>query len=324
VFILDEPQSIWVEVSRNVDPRKSREHALVLQAMGIPNGTIPSEGAHLLLVPNEHAERSRGEIERYDRENASWPPREEVPLAISDGIQGSIAYACVLALFFMLEKRESYNLDWWRTGAASTAAIREGEWWRGLTALSLHTDLSHVAGNVVFGAIFGVILAQSLGSGIAWAGFLLAGTIGNLLNALLQPENHVSVGASTGVFGALGIQVAYEWMRRRELRYSTLRRWAPIAMGIALFFWLGTGGGRFSETDTARETAREVAEVLERVDVMAHITGFLTGIALGVVLGIVRSRLRLRGRWQIGLAWGALVALAAGWALAFARSGAGI
>lgn len=320
MFTLDEPQSIWVEVSRDVDPRKLREHALVLQAMGIPNGMIPSEGAHLLLVPREHAERSRGEIERYDRENASWPPREEVPLAISDGIQGSIAYACVLALFFVLEKRESYGLDWFGSGAASTAAIREGEWWRALTALSLHTDLSHVAANILFGAVFGVILAQSLGTGIAWAGFLVAGTIGNLLNALLQQESHVSVGASTGVFGALGIQVAYEWMRRRELRYSKLRRWTPIAMGIALFFWVGTGGGRFSETDTARETQREIAEVLERVDVMAHITGFVTGAALGVVLGIVRSRLRLRGRWQVGLAWGALAVLAGGWALALARN----
>jgi hypothetical protein len=110
-------------------------------------------------------------------------------------------------------------------------------------------------------------------------------------------------------------------VRRRELRYTRLRRWAPIAMGIALFFWLGTGGGRFSETDTLKETQRQVAEVLERVDVMAHVTGFATGIALGVALGLARGRMRLRGRWQIGLAWGALAALVGGWALAFAARG---
>lgn len=317
MFPVDEPQSVWVEVARDADPRKSREHALVLQAVGIPHGVIASQGAQLLVVLDGHAENARAEIERYDRENAGWPPREEAPLAISDGIHAAVAYAVVLALYFVLESRRSYGLDWWQAGAASTAAIRDGEWWRALTALSLHTDLSHLGSNILFGAVFGVILAQSLGSGIAWAGFVVAGTVGNLLNALLQPENHVSVGASTGVFGALGIQVAYEWMRRRELRYSPLRRWAPIAMGIALFFWLGTGGGRFSETDTARETQRQVAEVLERVDVMAHVTGFASGIALGVVLGLARSRLRLRGMWQVGLAWGALAALAAGWFVAF-------
>lgn len=317
---MDEPQSIWVEVARDVDPRKSREHALVLQAMGIPHGTIGSEGAQILVVRGEHAERARSEIERYDRENASWPPREEAPLAISDGIQAAVIYAAVLALVFVLEKRDSYGLDWWRAGAASTSAIRDGEWWRALTALSLHSDLAHVGGNILFGAVFGVILAQSLGSGIAWAGFVVAGTFGNLWNALIQKESHVSVGASTGVFGALGIQVAYEWMRRRELRYTTLRRLTPVAMGIALLFWLGFGGGHFNAGDTARETQRQVTEVLERVDVMAHVTGFATGIVLGVALGLARGRLRLRGRWQVGLAWGALGVLAAGWFAAFWRS----
>ena len=314
---MDEPQSIWVEVARDADPRKSREHALVLQALSIQHGVIDSEGAQIVVVRGADAERSRAEIERYDRENAGWPPHEVVPLPISDGIQAAVVYAGVLALFFVLEKQRTYGLDWWKAGAAATASIREGEWWRALTALSLHTDLAHVGGNIVFGAVFGVILAQSLGSGLAWAGFVVAGTVGNLLNALFQQESHVSVGASTGVFGALGIQVAYEWVRRRELRYSRLRRWTPIAMGIALFFWLGTGGGRFSETDTARETQRQLAEVLERVDVMAHVTGFATGIVLGVALGLARGRMRLRGKWQIGLAWGALGTLVAGWIVAF-------
>jgi membrane associated rhomboid family serine protease len=109
-------------------------------------------------------------------------------------------------------------------------------------------------------------------------------------------------------------------MRRRELRYSRLRRLTPIAMGTALLFWLGFGGGQFNAGDTVRETQRQVTEVLQRVDVMAHVTGFATGIALGVALGLARGRLRLRGRWQLVLAWGALGTLAAGWFLAFWRS----
>ena len=313
---MDEPQPTWTEVSRTADRRKCREHELVLQAMGIPYGTIPAEGALLLLVRSEDGARARAQIDRYVRENADWPPREEAPLAISDGIQATIAYAAAIALFFVFERRESFGLAWWSAGAAESGAIREGEWWRALTALSLHTDLSHLIGNVIFGAVFGVILAQSVGSGIAWAGFALAGTLGNLLNAAFQPAGHVSVGASTGVFGALGIQVAYEWMRRGELRYSRLRRWAPVAMGIALFFWLGTGGGGFSETDTARETQRKIAEVLDRVDVMAHVAGFAVGIVLGAGFGAVRGRIRLRGRWQVGLAWGTLAGLACAWVIA--------
>jgi rhomboid protease GluP len=313
---LDEPQPTWTEVSRTADRRKGREHELVLQAMGIPHGTIPAEGVFLLLVRSEDAALAREQIERYERENAGWPPREEVPATISDGVQAAIAYATVIALFFVLDHRRLFGVDWWSAGAAKSASIRSGEWWRAVTALTLHTDLSHLAGNAVFGALFGVLLSRGLGSGIAWAGFVVSGAVGNLVNAMIEPPNHVSIGASTGVFGALGIQVAFEWMRRRETSVPAWRRLAPIAMGFVLLFWLGFGGGSSSEFDTARETTKKIAEITGKVDVMAHVTGFAAGLALGVGIGALRKRVRLRGRWQLALSAGALAVVAGAWAIA--------
>ena len=318
---MHEPQPIWTEVSRTSNRRRCQEHELVLRAMGIPYGRMQVEGEQAILVPTHEAPRAREELERYERENVGWPPREEVPLAISDGIQATIVAAAVLVLVFVLDRRDAFGFEWGRAGAARSDAIQAGEWWRALTALTLHTDLSHLAGNIVFGAAFGVILAQSVGSGVAWAGFAVAGAIGNLINAMVRSPGHVSIGASTGVFGLLGIQVAFEWMRRRDLAYSTLRRWAPIAMGIALFFWLGTGGGSFSELDTPRERQKEIADVLQRVDVMAHVTGFATGLAIGAVLGFLRQRIRLRGRWQAVLGWCVLACVGAAWAVAIGAHG---
>jgi len=313
---LDEPQPIWTEVSRTPDRRRNREHELVLQAMGIPHGTMNSGGELLLLVRNEDGPRAREQIERYERENAGWPPHEEAAPAISDGAQAAVVYAALIALFFVFDHREMYGIDWWGVGAAKSSAIRGGEWWRAVTALTLHTDLTHLAGNLFFGSVFGVILARSLGSGIAWASFALAGTLGNLVNAMIQPPNHVSIGASTGVFGALGVQIAFEWMRRREARTSRLKLWAPIAMGVLLLVWLGTGGNSFSELDTAKEAARKVAEVAGKVDVIAHVTGFLAGVAIGVILGLLRRKLRMRGPWQLAIGVATLAFVAGAWSLA--------
>jgi membrane associated rhomboid family serine protease len=312
---VDELQPTWTEVSRSADRRKSREHELVLQAMGIPHGAMQAEGAHLLLVRTEDGARAIGEIERYERENVGWPPREEAPAAISDGAVGVVLYAAALLLVYALD-HGGEKWDLWQVGAGKALAIRRGEWWRAITGLTLHTDLSHVVGNIVFGGAFGWILARSIGAGFAWSGFLVAGALGNVVNALMQPADHVSIGASTGVFGALGIQVAFEWIRRRETGASRWRTWLPIAMGLALFLWLGTGGGSFSVTDTARETERKLAEITSRVDVMAHVTGAAAGLLIGVALASMRRKIRFKGRVQVVAGGLSIAVVAVAWWIA--------
>jgi len=219
-----------------------------------------------------------------------------------------------MATFFLAQQ---LGPSWWTDrGAAASDGILHGQWWRAITALTLHTDVSHVIGNLLFGGVFGWILARSVGAGFAWAGFVLAGAIGNLLNAALQPPDHVSIGASTGVFGALGIQVAFEWIRRRETGATRWRTWLPIAMGLALFLWLGTGGGSFSVTDTARETERKLAEITSRVDVMAHVTGAGAGLLIGAALAMLRHKVSYRGRVQIVAGAVTLIAVAGAWWIA--------
>ncbi len=99
--------------------------------------------------------------------------------------------------------------------------IREGEWWRAVTALGLHADAVHLAGNMVFGIVFGFLAGELLGWGLAWFGMLLAGALGNALNAFVQAPGHTSIGASTAVFATLGILAAYTWKRRR----TQINRW---------------------------------------------------------------------------------------------------
>lgn len=208
---------------------------------------------------------------------------------MSWGIAAAAVYAAVLAVF-------------WRGGAyeagrADAAAIRAGAWWRAVTALTLHADLPHIAGNLLFGSIFGVMLAESVGFGVAWLGFVLTGALGNLANAWIQPPTHLAVGASTGIFGMLGMQVAFDAIRRRA-SLGTIRRWAPFVVGAGMLAWLG--GGRPGEP----------------IDVGAHVLGFLSGIVLGTLLGRPALRIPRTAAVQGAIGIAAIALVAATWYLA--------
>ena len=116
--------------------------------------------------------------------------------------------------------------------------------------------------------IFGLIVGQLLGNGLAWFSIVLAGAVGNGLNALIQGPQHAAVGASTAVFGALGLLGAYVWRRRRDLEGRWALKWAPIVGVVVLLAWTGSGD--------------------QRTDIIAHLTGFGTGLAMGVYYGAVK------------------------------------
>lgn len=306
---MNENQATWTEVSRSPDRRTCRNHGLVLQAMDIPHGILEVDRSFVVVARSDLADKAREELLRYERENVGWPPREAESRPISQGIHAAIVFGGVMVLMFVLQQEQRYGLDWSALGRADAALIRAGEWWRTVTALSLHLDLPHLAGNIVFGAVFSVILSQSLGVGIAWWGFIVTGALGNWINAWFQAPTHLSMGASTAVFGALGIQAAYEWMRRHQLSYRAWRKWAPLVMGIALLGWLGTGGASVEDT-------RAFDRTLQRVDVMAHVFGFAVGALIGFALGRRRGSLRMKTSTQVILTLSALAALAAAWTVA--------
>jgi membrane associated rhomboid family serine protease len=277
--------------------------------MGIPHGILEVDQSFVVVARSDLADKAREELLRYERENVGWPPRESASRPVSQGIHAAIVFGGVMVLVYMLQHEHRYGLDWSALGRADAALIRAGEWWRAITALSLHVDLPHLAGNIVFGAAFSLILSQSVGVGIAWWGFLVTGALGNLINAWFQAPTHLSMGASTAVFGALGLQAAFEWMRRHQLSYRGWRRWAPLVMGVALLGWLGTGGASIDDPHALDGT-------LQRVDVMAHVFGFIAGAAIGFVLGRRRGTLRMKTSTQAIVTTSALLALVAAWAMA--------
>jgi membrane associated rhomboid family serine protease len=309
---LDDKTTTWIEVSRSGTRKAAEEHALVLEAQDIPSGLAVAGGEYVVIVRLDDAARARAEIDKFVRENQGWPPRPEASPPIWRGVNAAGVYVVLLLLIDVARRRQLLGLDWWHAGYADARLIQNGEWWRSLTALCLHADLLHLAGNLLFGVLFGVMLAQSIGFGLAWLGFVVTGGFGNWLNAWLQNRAHTSVGASTAVFGMLGLQVASDWVRRGERHNNLFRRWAPVAMGIALLAWLG-GGERPIDPSRMPRYFDDFDVPIQRIDVLAHVLGFAAGLGLGAVIGSRRRRIALTTPAQTALAGTALGVVVLAW-----------
>ncbi len=283
-------------VYRSVAKEDCRAHALVLETAGIRHKVVRQEGEYMLVVAPTHAARARTELAAYAAENRDWPGDAAVLPPRANGWPGVLGYAVVLVLVAVLEYRHAFAVDWHSAGRTHASLIRNGELWRAMTALSLHADFAHLLGNVLIGGLIGLFAGQIFGSGLAWVSILIAGTAGNLLNASIRHADHMSVGASTAVFAALGMVAAYSWQRRRHARASGLTRWAPLVGGAVLLSFLGTGG--------------------ERTDVGAHVAGFLCGLPLGALYGRVGERIVLTAGGQVLAGGAALALLATAWAFA--------
>jgi membrane associated rhomboid family serine protease len=167
-----------------------------------------------------------------------------------------------------------HSTPWLDDHAASSSIdlIENHEWWRPFTALFLHADAPHLIGNLLSGMLFGTLVSRSIGPVRGWALILLCGTLGNVAtSALTWPESFVSLGASTAVFGALGILsgLGFAAMLHHRFRLSWVRTIAPVLAGIVILGWIG-GGSPNGNTD-----------------VLGHVFGFTSGLAAGLITGHV-------------------------------------
>lgn len=259
-----------VEVLRTESKKLARENVLVLQSLGIPHRLVQAGGGYSIVVLAASAAEAREQLARYAEENAGWTPRRfTAPPIRSRGWRAAIVYGVVIAATYPIGQYGLLGWNFWEHGVMSASKVREGEWWRTVTALTLHADWSHLFGNLVFGALFGVLTAHLLGSGLTWFCIVLAGALGNLANAYVQDPSHRAIGASTAAFGALGVMASYEWVRRHTLRLPPMRRFAPLLGGALLLGFLGMSS--------------------QRTDVMAHVTGLAAGGLLGA--GVAWTRL---------------------------------
>ncbi len=290
---------VWVVVHESANRRRSSEAALVLTALEIEHNLTRFESRWQLSVSADEAARAGAELAAYDSE-CHAPPVGRKPIAeLSHGWNGVATFAGLLLFVGILARQDALGLDWVGAGRLDAGRVISGEWWRAITALTLHVDFDHLASNIVFGSFFGLYVGRYLGSGLGWAAILAGGVIGNAVNAWIQPAEHLAIGASTSVFAALGLLGAYTW-RRGFLRNTPWKdRIAPVTAAIFLLAFTGTGTGTGADN----------------IDVMAHLTGFLSGFGIGVWLAASRLPLGLRAQQVSALIAGGFILVA--WFAAF-------
>jgi rhomboid protease GluP len=291
-----------VEVGRYARLPDARERGLVVLAKNLAHW-IEREGEEwVLFVEEAHVDEVRRELAAFEMEQLQAPMigREMLPVGPIPKVSLFVATWILIGFFFV---QQAMPEAWSDRGVADSGAILGGDWWRTITALTLHGDGPHLAANLGTGLLYAFFLIPRLGTGLTWLSVLLSGAVGNALNAWgYRGERHLSIGASTACFGALGILVGMEWVARWRHPH-TRSLWqliVPIGAGFALLAFLGVG-----DEDTR-----------QKIDYMAHFWGLVAGLAGGALAELLRAKDRVSARGQRLAALLAMLLVAVSWWLA--------
>jgi membrane associated rhomboid family serine protease len=276
---------------------------LVLAARGIPCHEVDIDGRWHLLVPAADAAQARAELEAFGRENPAAAPAPLPPVGRGTwwGIAG---YLGVIWQQPLLHAAGVYGGGSRNAGRMAAGLVRDGEWWRTITALTLHADLAHIVVNSGFAVLFGLLLGRHLGGGVGWLLVLVAAAAANGINAWLQPASFSAIGASTATFAALGIVAAFTF-RRLPLGSppsdspppgSLRRRAGPLFAALCLLVLTGLGDGS--------------------TDVAGHVLGLCCGLVAGAAAARVRVLPSVPDGMQRAAGLGALALVALAWWMA--------
>ncbi|EDY83325.1 peptidase, S54 (rhomboid) family, putative [Verrucomicrobiia bacterium DG1235] len=274
----EEEESDYAVIGSYPTAAQAHDAGLTALACGQPYWVEHVEGRYLLVVSRNEATRLRKEVAATERTNRFWPPRSLDISAPSLSKLPTVAFVAVLVFVFWAQNQYP---DLKELGMnSSEAVVQDGEWWRIVTAVTLHGDIGHLAGNLMGISIFAYLCCRYMGNGLAWFSIILAASLANFTNALLNAgESYSSLGASTAVFASLGILAGFPvgaYFRSKEPIQS--RDWlVPFFGGCVLFAWMG--GGDFP------------------TDVAGHFWSFGYGIALAISISWTALHAKLK-QWQ--------------------------
>ncbi|MCP3944357.1 MAG: rhomboid family intramembrane serine protease [Desulfobacteraceae bacterium] len=215
-----------------------------------------------ILVPREHRAAAVKSIDQYFQENKFFNLKNKLSNIEISSFNVPTAYvimALLVAIHLICLKFNIHREMILKFGASSLY-LAQGQTFRAITALFLHSNGQHLLGNLAGIIIFAAPLISLSGYGTGPLLLLCSGTWGNLINAYFHQNALLSIGTSTAIMGAAGSLAAYQMINHH--RPFQLKRLIPLFAAATLM-------GMFSQG--------------ENTDVSAHVFGFMAGIFWGIL-----------------------------------------
>jgi rhomboid protease GluP len=139
--------------------------------------------------------------------------------------------------------------------------VAQGEYWRLLTPVFLHSGFTHLLFNSISLILFGPALERIAGKGRFLTIYLISGIGANIATFLIQPLTYVHVGSSGAIFGLFGYYLAIISFRKSMLSRENAQLIKTIAILSIIMTFLQPN-----------------------INVTAHIFGLFAGYLFGAVL----------------------------------------
>jgi rhomboid protease GluP len=138
--------------------------------------------------------------------------------------------------------------------------IWNGEWWRLITPIFMHSGFSHILFNSFSLILFGPGLERILGKFKFIAIYLITGISANIATLLIEPVTYIHVGASGAIFGLFGMYMSLALFRKHLLSSGNRQLIITIAVISIIMTFLQPN-----------------------INIIAHLFGFLSGFLIGAI-----------------------------------------
>jgi membrane associated rhomboid family serine protease len=189
------------------------------------------------------------------------------PLLLQPDFAFGLCLSLLLLAFYWVTGGFAHAGATFERGVMVMDALHRGEWWRLVTAATLHANLEHALGNASFVLVLAWAASERFGPGVTLLVWLVTAAGGFVVSVWFSDAAVVTVGASGGLFGLLGAAGGNGWRGRRDIPFAWRER---MRVGGAAALLLAF-------TAFSREA-----------NIPAHLGGFVVGTLCGLAVPVGR------------------------------------